>query len=149
MSVFVLPVRNEDFRSTEHHGGVWGGSEGIRNKGEIYQARCLTGATTEFTLPPVRDGAPQIYGDGEIEGRQLYQLSAPIKALRPFGLPYVQCTVRLPSPIITRVVILIVFTRKCRVRFRHFRPNTGYFRNFRPNTGYFRPTIWPSAVSVV
>jgi hypothetical protein len=40
-----------------------------------------------------------------------------------------------------RVVILIVFTRKCRVRFRHFGPNTGYFRHFRPNTGYFRPKI--------
>jgi hypothetical protein len=44
---------------------------------------------------------------------------------------------------IHRVVILIVFTRKCRVGvgFRHFRPNTGHFRHFRPNTGYFRPTI--------
>jgi hypothetical protein len=41
----------------------------------------------------------------------------------------------------SRAVILIVFTRKCRVGFRHFRPNTGYFWHFRPNTGYFRPTI--------
>jgi hypothetical protein len=46
------------------------------------------------------------------------------------------------TPHASRVVILIVFARKCRVGFRHFRPNTGHFRHFRPNTGCFRPTIW-------